>query len=240
VNFEDLLSKLWHWLLLRVVFFLLATALGRATAPLSDWIVKRAARRWPAQYQDDLKNQWLADFASLPPWLRLKSALSVLHAGPGPYRHLGKRNLLQEDSGPIDIDTLRLGSNLDEDSTRDGLTGLMNRRSFQKAISKLFGRSRLHHRQLFLILADIDGLRPFNSVCGHSAGDALVREIARRLQAQLRRRDRICRFGGDEFGILLPWTSVQEAGAMAETLRRSCEIVVRGSCRASCQAGQNA
>jgi diguanylate cyclase (GGDEF)-like protein len=76
---------------------------------------------------------------------------------------------------------------------------------------------------------NVDGLKQIDIVCGHSAGDALLVEIARRVQIQLRRQDQISRLGGDEFGILLPNTSPEEAVEIAEKLRSSCELSIKGS-----------
>jgi diguanylate cyclase (GGDEF)-like protein len=226
VNIEDILSRLWHWALLKVLFVALTTLLGKGTGPLSDWIVKRAARRLPPKYRKELEDQWLADFYELPPWLRLKSALSVLFARPSQYEFPESEDSY---SGFIDLDTLRSKFHFEQNANRDALTGVMNRRSFEARLSALLAPRRWRHRQLSLVLMNIDGLKPINAIFGHGAGDALLKEMARRVQVPLRRRDQICRFGGDEFGILLPNTTPEEALEIAEKVRRACELSIRGS-----------
>ena len=226
MNIEDLLSRFWHWVLLRVLFVLLATLLGRATGPLSDWIVRRAARRLPPRIRQELQIQWLADFYNLRPWLRLKSALSVLFASPSQYESLEIKESL---SSFVDLDKLRCKLQFEETANRDALTGALKRRSFEGYLSALLTPPIWRRRQLSLVLMDVDDLKKINNLCGHSAGDALLKEIARRVQTQLRKRDQISRMGGDEFGILLPNTSPQEALAIAEKLRSSCDFSIRAS-----------
>jgi diguanylate cyclase (GGDEF)-like protein len=194
---------------------------------LTDLInVKRAAHRLPPKYRKEFEDQWLADFYDLPPWLRLKSALSVLFASPSQYEF---PEIPVSCPTFVDLDTFRSNLHFEKNANLDGLTGVMNRRSFEGRLSAFLARHRWRHRQLSLVLMDIDGLKPINDICGHSAGDALLKEVARRVQTRLRRQDQISRLGGDEFGILLPNTSPQEAVEIAEKLRGSCELSIRGS-----------
>lgn len=223
MNVEELISKIWHWMLLRLVFIVLATLLGKLTAPLSDWLIAQAARRLPSKYREDLEKQWLADFYSLPPWLRLKSALGVLVTSRTYW------GLSDEQSVTLDLDALSFDHSIPENSNRDWLTGVKNRRSLQKSLSRRMARAKQLKRELCVILVDIDDFKPVNNRCGHSAGDRLLRELARRLQAHLRPADLIARYGGDEFVVVLPNTCLEKAKDIAEQLRAGCEVSVKGS-----------
>jgi diguanylate cyclase (GGDEF)-like protein len=223
VNIDELISKIWHWMVLRLLCVLFATLLGKLTGPLSDWLVAQAARRVPSKYREDFEKQCLADFYSLRPWLRLKSALGVLVASRAYSRIADEQNVV------LDLDALNSDRPISENSNRDGLTGLKNRRSFQKSLSRRISRAKQLKRELCVIMVDIDNFRPVNNRCGHSAGDRLLRELARRLQARLRPADLIARYGGDEFLVVLPNTCLKRAKEIAEQLRAACEVTVKGS-----------
>lgn len=86
----------------------------------------------------------------------------------------------------------------------DGLTSLPNRSLFSKLLAHSIGQARRHNRHLSVLFLDIDHFKQINDNLGHEAGDLLLQEIARRLQACLRDSDTVARLGGDEFVVLLP------------------------------------
>jgi two-component system, cell cycle response regulator len=101
---------------------------------------------------------------------------------------------------------LKLGETLDalrELATHDQLTGLLNRREFDRLLTEEIERSRRFGRPFALVLGDIDHFKEVNDTHGHPAGDAVLREVARRLGEGLRSVDRLARFGGEEMAMLL-------------------------------------
>lgn len=103
----------------------------------------------------------------------------------------------------------------------DPVTGLGNHRKFQEQIRVEIERSRRHGRALSLLMMDIDNFKSWNDQFGHPAGDLLLKEISTHLTNGLRQIDWIARYGGDEFAILLPDTSTENAFLTAERLRKS-------------------
>jgi len=99
---------------------------------------------------------------------------------------------------------LKLGETLDalrRLATRDQLTGLLNRREFDRILAEESERAIRFGRPLALALVDIDHFKKVNDTYGHPAGDEVLREVARRLERQMRSVDRVTRFGGEEFAL---------------------------------------
>jgi two-component system, cell cycle response regulator len=105
----------------------------------------------------------------------------------------------------------------------DGLTDIYNKRYFVDSLRSEISRAARHDRPLTLILFDIDHFKRINDDYGHLAGDAILKEIASRVSAQLRPSDLFARYGGEEFVIMLPDTPIDGAHAVAEKIRRSIE-----------------
>jgi diguanylate cyclase (GGDEF)-like protein len=103
----------------------------------------------------------------------------------------------------------------------DGLTGLYNHRHFFELAEREFEASVRYHRPLAVIVLDTDHLKWVNDTLGHLAGDKMLVKVAQTIAAQLRNVDVLARNGGDEFAILLPETSAQEAFHIAERIRVS-------------------
>jgi two-component system cell cycle response regulator len=102
---------------------------------------------------------------------------------------------------------------------RDALTGLLNRGAIFEIFSGELARARRERTPLSVIMADIDHFKHVNDTYGHLTGDAVLREVARRLGLQLRPYDAIGRYGGEEFLIVLPGCPPEEALEVAERLR---------------------
>ncbi|MFY0990747.1 GGDEF domain-containing protein [Halomonas sp. C05BenzN] len=101
---------------------------------------------------------------------------------------------------------------------RDELTQLLNRRAFFAACHEQL--ARLPPGDSFAVmLIDLDHFKSINDTHGHAAGDHVLREVARRFRAELRSGDILCRFGGEEFALALPGTSLNDAAELAERLR---------------------
>lgn len=106
----------------------------------------------------------------------------------------------------------------------DPLTGLPNRESYQQRLEQEVQRLERYGGKLSLIVCDVDLFKRINDSYGHLAGDKVLTIIARSLQKKLRVSDFIARFGGEEFVILMPGTSAEEALVVAEKLRKTIEL----------------
>lgn len=102
---------------------------------------------------------------------------------------------------------------------RDELTGLLNRREWQSLLQNEWLRAVRFKRPFALGLADIDLFKRVNDTYGHPAGDRVIRHVAHVLETTLRRLDRVARFGGEEFAILMPETGRKEAAIAMERVR---------------------
>jgi len=100
----------------------------------------------------------------------------------------------------------------------DGLTGMLNHRTFYETLEAELHRAQRYGGRLSLIMADIDNLKPINDRYGHRAGDLAIKQIARIISACIRQIDMAARYGGDEFSIILPNTSLADAAVVAERM----------------------
>ena len=105
----------------------------------------------------------------------------------------------------------------------DALTGMLNRKAFERRMEELVQQSRVNGQQVALVMADIDCFKRVNDEHGHARGDEVLEDAAYRLRKQLRAFDLAYRLGGEEFGVLLPGASTSEAAAVAERLREAVE-----------------
>ena len=101
----------------------------------------------------------------------------------------------------------------------DELTGLGNRRAFDQILSRAFAQTRQSDQHHVMCYLDIDEFKVVNDTCGHSAGDELLRQVARLFTEALRGDDHLCRIGGDEFGIILQNQTVEQAVPVAQRLQ---------------------
>jgi len=106
-------------------------------------------------------------------------------------------------------------------SIRDNLTGLLNRAHFEERLAMELMRTTRTHRPLALAIIDVDQFKRVNDTAGHLAGDDVLREVANRLTKTVRRTDLCARFGGDEFALAFIDTSVADAAAKLEEIRRT-------------------
>jgi two-component system cell cycle response regulator len=104
-------------------------------------------------------------------------------------------------------------------ATHDSLTGLLNRASMWDILNRDVTRARRGGRELALLLVDVDRFKLVNDTLGHLAGDEVLRAVAGRIAATMRAGDASCRFGGEEFVVILPETDAEEAMVAAERLR---------------------
>ncbi|MCV0397020.1 MAG: PleD family two-component system response regulator [Rhizobiaceae bacterium] len=110
-----------------------------------------------------------------------------------------------------------------EMAVTDGLTGLHNRRYLDSHLQTLFDRALARRRPLSVMITDIDRFKPINDTWGHDAGDEILREFAARLRKNVRGIDLACRFGGEEFVVVMPDTEHHVAERVAERIRAQIE-----------------
>ncbi len=159
----------------------------------------------------------------------------------GEYRHLslvaadGRRAQVQLNCAPLrdakgngvgwviamqDITrNSELQAQLTFQAVHDGLTGLINRREFERRLEQLLQSARLDHGEHLICYLDLDQFKLVNDTCGHRAGDALLRQLSQVLKPLLRQNDTFARLGGDEFGILLANCPLARGAEIAESLR---------------------
>jgi len=107
----------------------------------------------------------------------------------------------------------------------DGLTGLFNRRRLDEVLPRYAARAQFEGTPLTVVMVDVDHFKSFNDRYGHVAGDRVLYEVARVLRERCRPSDFVARFGGEEFTIILPGASVDDALVVAERLRTSIEAL---------------
>jgi len=117
---------------------------------------------------------------------------------------------------------------LEQLAITDPLTGLYNRRHLNDKIKMEIERSKRYRRKFSYLMIDVDGFKQINDTFGHTAGDDVLRIIAKIIRDHIREADFAARYGGDEFVILLPETSLKGALALAERIRSTVERTVFG------------
>lgn len=114
-------------------------------------------------------------------------------------------------------------------SRRDGLTGVANRRQFDEALAREWGRAQRNRLPLSVILADVDHFKAYNDNYGHLAGDEVLRQVAGALEGALYRpTDRLARYGGEEFIALLPETDREGAWELARRMKEAVATLGHG------------
>jgi diguanylate cyclase len=142
-------------------------------------------------------------------------------------RHVEQRNRalearLNESTSEVqhlreDIETVR------QQSLTDPLTGLANRKAFDEALPEAIKAALAENASLCLLMGDIDFFKTFNDNWGHQTGDQVLRLVARCLTENTKGRDKAVRYGGEEFAVILPCTTVADAAKLADAIRRSVQ-----------------
>lgn len=163
------------------------------------------------------------------PLLALGETLGILHIMDGPAgnsnadeRRMAEKCRLAEslaDNIGLGIGNLKLRESLRRMAIRDPLTGLYNRRYMEEALAQEVCRTQRNATQLAIIMLDIDHLKQFNDTFGHDAGDAVLRELGEFLRKHVRGSDIACRYGGDEFILILSPSAGAEGAQRAEKIR---------------------
>ncbi|MES0371569.1 MAG: diguanylate cyclase, partial [Mariprofundaceae bacterium] len=134
---------------------------------------------------------------------------------------------------PVELEELKYGINdmagrlddiyseLKKSSHRDSLTGCHNRRKMDEDVIAAFSQAQRGNENLSILMLDLDRFKEINDTYGHAAGDAVLLSAAEIMRSQLRKYERLYRYGGEEFVIVLPSTNAKEASVLAERIRMS-------------------
>jgi diguanylate cyclase (GGDEF)-like protein len=112
---------------------------------------------------------------------------------------------------------------LEEITLADPLTGLFNRRFLEQRLEEELSRCGRQQQSVTILLVDLDNFKVYNELCGHAAGDVVLKKTARLLKSSARQMDIVTRFGGERYCIILPGTSKKESFCVAERFRREVE-----------------
>lgn len=125
----------------------------------------------------------------------------------------------------LSLANLRLRKKLHDQAPRDPVTGLFNRRYLDDTLPRELHRARRRNAPLCVAMLDLDFFKRFNDTYGHDAGDLVLRESGRVLQENLRRSDVACRYGGEEFVLVLPDSSLADTTLRLDEIRRLFETL---------------
>lgn len=130
--------------------------------------------------------------------------LHVANAGPELPKSLLQLAIVTSERVGLALANTRLREQLRLQSIRDPLTGLFNRRYLEESLDREVKRCLRHDRPLTLFMIDVDHFKRYNDECGHAAGDAVLQALGRVLREAVRVEDIVCRYGGEEFVVVLP------------------------------------
>lgn len=145
-------------------------------------------------------------------------ALCSLFVGRKVSDAVSRNQILEEEK----LILQKLHSDAVDSARRDHLTGLLNRQAFDHEFTHAWRTANARVEPLSVVLFDIDHFKHVNDTYGHQVGDRVLRNLAERLNAfPLRRNDRLCRYGGEEFALILPSTPLDDAQGVAEKIREA-------------------
>ncbi len=146
--------------------------------------------------------------------------LLALHRANADLGRLTRAQLVrQQELEELQAQLLQDNRDLAAQSQTDALTGLKNRRAFDRLVADEYARSLRARSGLALLMVDVDHFKAYNDQYGHLAGDQALQAVANAIQSQARAYDHVARYGGEEFGVVLPDTQVADMRAVAERIR---------------------
>ena len=154
-------------------------------------------------------------------------ASKVIQAGAYdclPRKMVGKKSLFRSIGNVMEKSRLKkelrtARKRIAEMATMDELTGLYNRRYFMEALERDVAKAKRYETELVLCMMDLDHFKEINDAYGHLAGDMVLSEIGRMLKGSIRESDLVCRYGGEEFSVILSNTQLKEARIVCERFR---------------------
>jgi diguanylate cyclase (GGDEF)-like protein len=208
---------------LTLVLFLLLLIFVLLTGGMLDWQVRRrlyqlsrAAKRLTAgDYEADLPYQSSDEIGELTSAFK-----SMRHALTAYHRQLqGEIDNHRQTAEALEEEKERVSFQ----ATHDPLTGLINRREFERRLGEVLRQARMDDSHHALLYMDLDQFKIVNDTCGHIAGDALLQQLRFSLLDRIRLNDSLARLGGDEFGVLLKHCNLDDALNVAESLRTAIQ-----------------
>lgn len=194
-----------------------------AFAPDQCWALRRGQAHWVARSGEDIMCAHVTDEAvyHCEPLLAGGEVIGVLHLDG----HVGSESrfrltVLAENIASALVNH-RLQRSLREQTIRDPLTGLFNRRYMEETMTLEIARAARSGAPLSLVMCDVDHFKRFNDDHGHDAGDAVLQAVAAEMKNRFRDGDVVCRFGGEEFTVIAPGTSSQALMARVEIVRQA-------------------
>lgn len=204
-------------------------------APESCWALRRGKPHWSRNTADGLicphlKSHLGSEHALCVPMVAQGDTIGVLqlHLAADAEPNSTEQNnetalerIASSAAGQIalSIASLRLRAALKDQSIRDPLTGLYNRRFMQEYLDRELPRARRSNRSLAVVFVDLDHFKRFNDSFGHEAGDSVLQVFAKALTTHFRDSDVICRYGGEEFALVLPDSPSVQAEIRVNALR---------------------
>jgi len=153
-----------------------------------------------------------------------KDALALspeIHSNP--WKRIAERAAVVGERLSLALANLQLREVLRQQSVRDPLTGLFNRRYMEETLDRELSSAARRKDSVAVAMCDLDRFKDFNDIFGHEAGDLVLREVAGMLRGNVRHGDVVCRLGGEEFVIILPGASVEIACERLEAIRRQVQ-----------------
>jgi diguanylate cyclase (GGDEF)-like protein/PAS domain S-box-containing protein len=207
--------------------------------PDACWGLRRGSPHFVADVDNDLvcphlKHSYSAGYACLP-LMAKGDILGVLHLGMPPETSPeGARKWIAElrELSPmlcevlsLSVWNIRLRETLNNQAIKDPLTGLFNRRYMEEALQHEIYRAARTRNSIGILMADIDHFKDFNDLYGHASGDTVLIELAKFFKSRMRKTDVVCRYGGEEFILVLPDSPLQESMARADQLREEVKAM---------------
>ena len=163
--------------------------------------------------------------------LHLKNAFNTNGSGNQEIADLKQMATTLSEYLSLSIANVKLSESLSKQSIQDPQTGLYNRRFMEESLQREITRAARKQTPIGIIMGDLDHFKKFNDVYGHAAGDKIISQIGKLFNDKFRGSDIACRYGGEEFLIILPETSPEDTFKRAEALReeiKKLEMVFQG------------
>jgi diguanylate cyclase (GGDEF)-like protein/PAS domain S-box-containing protein len=211
-------------------------------SPESCWALRRGQPNWSEYPITNVACAHLKEAVDVSylcvPMVAQGDTLGILHlqfdraenarsGAPIESLHESQQSLATTVAGQVALSlaSLRLAEKLRDQSIRDPLTGLFNRRFMQESLDRELHRAKRKKHSVAVVFLDLDHFKKFNDTFGHDAGDAVLREMADAFRKHFRGDDIICRYGGEEFAVILPESSAQDATKRTAALREGLKKI---------------